>query len=36
MYKSFETFLFRTPYFSFSALPDFETKQNEPVFRHEK
>ncbi len=33
MYKYFDTFLLRTPYFSFSALPDFETKRCESVFR---
>ena len=33
MYQPLETFLFRTPYFPFSALQDFERKQREPVFR---
>ena len=33
MYKPFNTFLFRTPYFPFSALPDFGIKQHEPVFK---
>ena len=33
MYKSSDTFLFRTPYFPFSALPDFEVRLAEPVFR---
>ena len=33
MYQSFKTFLFRTPYFPFSALQDFKTKQQESVFR---
>ena len=33
MYKSFNTFLFRTPHFPFSALPDFERRQQEPVFK---
>jgi len=33
MYQSFKTFLFRTPYFPVSALPDFGTKQHESVFR---
>jgi len=32
MYNILNTFLFRTPYFSFSALPEFEKKMNEPVF----
>jgi len=33
MYQSLETYLFRTPYYSFSALQDFCTKSQEPVFR---
>ena len=33
MYQPFDSFLFRTPYFPFSALPDFGTEQYEPVFR---
>ena len=33
MHQFFNSFLFRTPYFPFSALPDFGIKQNEPVFR---
>jgi len=33
MYKSFETFLSRTPYFPVSALLNFETKQYKPIFR---
>jgi len=33
MYQSLETYLFRTPYFSFSELQDFCTKSQEPVFR---
>ena len=33
MYQSLDTFLFRTLYFSFSALQDFGKKQHEPVFR---
>ncbi|MDR1091720.1 MAG: lantibiotic dehydratase family protein, partial [Prevotella sp.] len=33
MYNFLGTFLFRTPSFSFFALPDFETKQHESVFR---
>ena len=33
MYRPFETFLFRTPYFPFSALSDFDSKQNDTVFR---
>lgn len=33
MYNSLSTFLLRTPYFSVSALADFEKRLNEPVFR---
>jgi len=33
MYQPLETFLFRTPYFSFSVLRDFETTKHEPVFK---
>jgi hypothetical protein len=33
MYKSLDAFLFRTPYFPYSALPDFEKKLHEPIFR---
>lgn len=33
MYKSLDTFLFRTPYYPYSNLLDFETKQHEPVFK---
>lgn len=33
MYKTFDSFLFRTPYFPYSALSDFEKKSHEPVFR---
>ena len=33
MYRYFETFLFRTPFFPFSDLSNFEAKQHEPVFR---
>ena len=33
MYQSFETFLFRTPFFPFSALQDFEKLQHELVFK---
>ena len=33
MYLPFETFLFRTPYFPFSTLVDFEAKQHESVFK---
>jgi len=33
MYQAFDSFLFRTPYFPFTVLPDFETKQDESVFR---
>ena len=31
--KSFYTFLFRVPYFSFSALQDFEKEQQESVIK---
>jgi len=33
MYKPSNTFLFRTPHFPISALPDFEDKLTNPVFR---
>jgi len=33
MYQSLETFLFRTPYYSFSSLQDFGTKMQKPVFK---
>ena len=33
MYQALETFLFRTPYFPFSGLSDYETRQQEPVFK---
>jgi hypothetical protein len=33
MYYPFATFLFRTPYFPFSSLPDFEEQRHAPVFR---
>jgi hypothetical protein len=33
MYQSLSTFLFRTPFFSYSNLSDFDTKQHESVFR---
>lgn len=33
MHQSLSTFLFRTPFYSYSCLLDFETKQHEPVFR---
>jgi hypothetical protein len=33
MYKSLETFCFRTPFFSFSTLPDFEIRQYDSVFK---
>lgn len=33
MYKSLDTFLFHTPYFSFSTLSDFENKLHEPIFK---
>ena len=33
MYKPFDTVLFRTPYFPYSALPDFGEKIHDPVFR---
>lgn len=33
MYKSFNTILFRTPYFPFTALLDFEANQHKPIFR---
>ena len=33
MYQLLETFLFRTPYFPFSALPDFDKRQHEAVFK---
>jgi len=33
MYKSLNTFLFRTPHFPYSALADFEKRQHEPVFK---
>jgi len=33
MYQSLETVLFRTPYFSYSVLQDFEKKKQEPVFK---
>jgi len=33
MYQSFESFLFRTPYFAFLDLSKFEQKQHESVFR---
>jgi len=32
MYKHFKSFLFRTPYFPFSSLKQFEKRQNESVF----
>lgn len=33
MYKFADNFLFRTPYYPFSALSDFKTKIQEPVFK---
>ena len=33
MYKPFEFFIFRTPYFSFFDLENFGTNQHEPVFK---
>lgn len=33
MYKPLNTYLFRTPYFQFSAIADFEKMQNTPVFK---
>jgi len=33
MFKSFQTFLFRTPFFPFSNFSDFEAKQREPIFK---
>lgn len=33
MYKPFNTFLFRTPYFPFSAIADFEKMYNSPIFK---
>jgi len=33
MYNSFRTFLFRTPYFPFSAISDFGINQHNPVLR---
>jgi len=33
MYQSLDSFLFRTPYFPFSALQDFGNKQQAPVFK---
>ena len=33
MYRSTETFLFRTPFFPFSSLKAFETKRHEPAFK---
>ena len=33
MYQFFKSFLFRSPFFSFNALPYFATKQHSSVFR---
>ena len=33
MYQLLNTFLFRTPFFPYSSLPYFGTKQHEPVFK---